>query len=189
MEYNIKLDQYDILITDALEKLNTQVSFNNYSRKVILVDETSRAYCLPLLIDNVPSLKGALILEIPEGEEFKNIETCNKLWKSLLTEQIDRNALWINLGGGVVSDMGGFVASTFKRGIDFVNLPTTLLSQVDATIGGKLGIDFGGLKNIIGLFRNPKAILVYPKFLKTLSNEHLLSGFGEIIKHSLIAGN
>lgn len=186
MEVTLKLDQYDISITDGLENLDRVITINKYSGKVILVDENTRAYCLPLLIDRVPSLQNALILEIPEGEEYKNINTCTKLWRALLNGQIGRNSLWVNLGGGVISDMGGFVASTFKRGVDFINIPTTLLAQVDATIGGKLGIDFKGVKNIIGLFNNPKAVLIYPAFINTLAREQVLSGFGEIIKHSLI---
>jgi 3-dehydroquinate synthase len=127
------------------------------------------------------------LILIPAGEIHKNIQTCELIWGHLLHNDADRKALLINLGGGVIGDMGGFCASTYKRGIDFVQIPTTLLSQVDASIGGKLGIDFGSIKNSIGVFCNPQAVLVDSAFLDTLSPAERRSGFAEIIKHCLIA--
>ena len=120
------------------------------------------------------------------GEEHKNLTTCSKVWESLTNLNFDRNSLIINLGGGVICDLGGFIAATYKRGIDFINIPTTLLSQVDASIGGKLGIDFNNYKNHIGVFEEPNTIIIDTKFLSTLSKRELKSGFAEIIKHCLI---
>ncbi|MGZ5135834.1 MAG: 3-dehydroquinate synthase, partial [Flavitalea sp.] len=120
------------------------------------------------------------------GEENKNIDFCIGIWKMLLDFKADRNSLLVNLGGGVITDMGGFAASTFKRGIDFVHVPTTLLSQVDASVGGKTGIDMDSVKNIIGTFSHPKAVFIETDFLKTLGRRQIVSGFAEIIKHGLI---
>ena len=187
MNHQILIQGYSIFLDDNLERLSSSFDFNHYSQVVILVDENTRAYCLPQLQKVVPRPDDALILEIPAGETIKGINTCKQLWQSLLEQEVERNALFINLGGGVIGDMGGFVASTYKRGIDFVNFPTTLLSQVDATIGGKLGFNFAGVKNSIGLFANPKAVFIYPQFLKTLPSEELTSGYAEMIKHVLIS--
>jgi len=126
------------------------------------------------------------VLEIPAGENFKNLDTCRQIWQSMLDAQLDRKALVVNLGGGVIGDMGGFCAATWKRGVDFVQVPTTLLSMTDAAIGGKLGIDFQGIKNTIGVFRNPAAVFVDPDFLPTLPDRELRSGFAEVVKHALI---
>ena len=153
----------------------------------ILVDENTKKKCLPKLLSNCDRLKNAEIIEIVSGEENKNIITCFSIWQTLSDSFADRNSVIINLGGGVITDIGGFTASTFKRGIKFINIPTTLLAQVDAAIGGKTGIDFENLKNQIGTFSNPEAVFIYPDFLKTLPENHLCSGFAEIIKHSLIA--
>ena len=128
----------------------------------------------------------AILIEIPSGEEHKNLEKCQLIWNALSSHHFDRNSLLINLGGGVVGDMGGFAASTYKRGIDFIQIPTSLLAMVDASVGGKLGIDFAYLKNQIGVFNNPKAVLINPVFLNSLPNNQLLSGFAEVVKHALI---
>src|SRR5690606_32174448 len=120
------------------------------------------------------------------GEENKNIDFCIGIWKMLLDFGAERNSLLINLGGGVVTDMGGFAASTYKRGIDFVQIPTTLLSQVDASIGGKTGIDLDTVKNIIGTFTQPEAVYINVDFLNTLDKRQLVSGFAEMIKHDFI---
>ena len=125
-------------------------------------------HCLTELITQNKTLHNAEILEIDSGEENKTLDVCYQLWKTLAEYKADRNALLINLGGGVITDMGGFIASTYKRGIDFINIPTTLLSQIDASVGGKTGVDFEGLKNIIGVFSEAKGVFVYPNFLKTL---------------------
>jgi len=155
----------------------------SYSQLGILVDENTKKYCLPRIskyLDNYTEI------QIRSGEENKNIRTCMEIWEALTAYRFDRKSLLINLGGGVIGDMGGFCASTFKRGIDFINIPTTLLSQVDASVGGKLGIDFKGYKNHIGLFRDPNYVLIDPGFLKTLGERELKSGFAELIKHALI---
>jgi 3-dehydroquinate synthase len=125
-------------------------------------------------------------IRIPAGEQHKNIRTCESIWSQMMNLNLSRRALCINLGGGVIGDMGGFCASTFKRGMDFIQIPTTLLAQVDASIGGKLGIDFRQVKNSIGVFRNPQMVVVNPIFLNTLPASEIRSGFAEIIKHSLI---
>ncbi|MEP5611404.1 MAG: 3-dehydroquinate synthase [Cyclobacteriaceae bacterium] len=148
----------------------------------ILVDENTKKSCLPLL-----SNEGHLAIEIKSGEENKTLRTCEDVWSGLTQNQFTRKSLLINLGGGVIGDLGGFAASTFKRGIRFINIPTTLLSQVDASIGGKLGVDFGDLKNHVGLFKDPDHVIVDTQFLKTLNERELKSGFAEVLKHTLIA--
>lgn len=180
----IESNNYQILIG---EKTLTEFGFSNYSTIVILVDENTRKHCLPILIKKVPVLENVIVIEIGSSEENKNISACNHIWQELTNNNSDRDSLLINLGGGVICDMGGFCASTYKRGIDFIQLPTTLLAMVDASIGGKLGIDFNGFKNQVGLFMNPKAVLINPEFLKTLDESQLASGFAEVVKHALIA--
>lgn len=159
-------------------------SKTNYSQIGLLCDENTLRDCFPLIMNDLPKL---WIIEIKSGEENKNLQTCEQIWTALTKGNFDRNSLLINLGGGVICDMGGFVASTFKRGLDFINIPTTLLSQVDASVGGKLGIDFMELKNHIGVFREPDGVFIDTIFLKTLPKNKLRSGFAEIIKHGLIA--
>ena len=180
----IQSDNYDVCIG---EKSLVHFNFSDYSTLAILVDENTKKHCLPLLLTQLPSLSNSLIIEIQSGEENKNLSACSLIWEELSKHNFDRNSLLINLGGGVIGDMGGFAVSTYKRGIDFIQIPTTLLSMADASIGGKLGIDFNGLKNQIGLFKNPKSVLIYPKFLETLAENQLNSGFAEIVKHALIA--
>lgn len=157
---------------------------NNYSKIAILVDENSYLSCLTFIQNLVGSFT---LIKIKSGEEQKNLQTCIQIWQVLTENQFDRKGLLINLGGGVIGDMGGFCAATYKRGIDFVQIPTTLLSQVDASVGGKLGIDFDGYKNHIGVFNEPKAVFIFSHFLKTLPEAELRSGFAEIIKHCLIS--
>ncbi len=123
---------------------------------------------------------------LPPGETFKNLTTCEQVWQAMLEANLDRKALVINLGGGVVGDLGGFCAATWKRGMDFIQIPTTLLSMTDAAIGGKLGIDFQGLKNVVGVFQNPAAVFADPVFLQTLPERELRSGFAEVLKHALL---
>ena len=157
------------------------------SKKIILVDENTKVHCLPLLQRSVLAIQNATVLEIPAGEASKRIDTVVRLWNELTELGADRNSLLINLGGGVVTDVGGFTASTYMRGIDFINIPTTLLAMVDASVGGKNGINFGGLKNQIGTFDEPKAVFASPVFLKTLPENEIRCGFAEVIKHALIA--
>ena len=169
----------------TFDKLSSFTDKTKYSKIFILVDENTEKYCLPI-VSNVFK-HSFTTLKIPSGERHKNLDTCSFLWEQLAEKNADRNALLINLGGGVITDMGGFVAATYKRGIDFVNIPTTLLAMVDAGIGGKTGIDFRGLKNQIGLFQKAKTVLIEPVFLHTLPQRELYSGFAEVIKYALIA--
>ncbi len=178
-------EEYPIEIGAVAPMLESFLAANNYPQIAVLADENTEKYCLPRI---EPVLKDRTwqLLRIEAGEIHKNLDTCAYIWEKMLQHALDRSALLINLGGGVIGDMGGFCAGTFKRGIDFIQIPTTLLAQVDASVGGKLGIDFQGLKNNIGLFQNPKAVLLDPAFFETLPLRELCSGFAEIIKHALI---
>ncbi|MFB2119760.1 3-dehydroquinate synthase [Parapedobacter sp. 2B3] len=178
---------YDVIFDNTLAALDHFIQASDYSNILILTDRNTSAHCLPVLQAAVPRLRERDIIEVDPGEENKNIDFCVGIWKMMLDFGADRQSLLINLGGGVVTDMGGFAASTFKRGIDFVQVPTTLLSQVDASVGGKTGIDMDNVKNIIGTFTQPKAVFIATKFLETLAKRQLVSGFAEVIKHGLIA--
>lgn len=155
-----------------------------FSSLFVLTDEHTKEYCLPLVEEVFPS--NTTFFTIEPGERNKTISTCLQIWAAMTEAQLDRKALFLNIGGGVLGDMGGFCASIYKRGIRFINMPTTLLSQVDASVGGKLGVDFEGLKNHLGVFNEPETVIVAPQFLKTLPKEEIRSGFAEIIKHGLI---
>lgn len=173
-----------ITITNTLSKsLNDYFSANQYSQIAVLTDTNTLKHCYSFVKDHLPA---HTVFTIQPGEEYKNIDTCVYLWEKMTALSMDRKSLFINLGGGVIGDMGGFAASAYKRGIKFINLPTTLLSMADASVGGKLGIDFQGYKNHIGFFTEPEEIFISPKFLHTLPANELRSGFAEIIKHSLI---
>jgi 3-dehydroquinate synthase len=163
----------------ALRQMTAQ-----YTSVFVLVDENTQHLCLNLIQPALPSLK---IISISSGEQHKSLDTCGQIWSLLTAYEADRKALLINLGGGVITDMGGFAASCYKRGIDFINIPTTLLAMVDAAVGGKTGIDYEGFKNQIGLFREAREILICPVFLQTLGHRQLRSGLAEMIKHYLIA--
>ncbi len=158
----------------------------HYSQIFVLSDENTRRHCLPYFLENTGLYEKIILTEIKSGEAEKNLATCEKIWQAMLAHKLDRRALVINLGGGVIGDMGGFCAATWKRGVDFVQVPTTLLSMTDAAIGGKTGIDFQGIKNTIGVFQQPAAVFVDPFFLQTLPERELRSGFAEVIKHALI---
>ena len=165
--------------------LNQRLEQSSYSKVFVLVDENTKIHCLPHFktlceqpIDETISIKA--------GEVYKTIDTCTKVWTQLSQVGGDRKSLLINLGGGVVTDLGGFVAATFKRGIDFINIPTTLLAMVDASVGGKTGVDLGSLKNQVGVIEQPEMVLIFPEFLKTLEERQLKSGFAEMLKHGLI---
>ncbi|MEZ4788259.1 MAG: 3-dehydroquinate synthase [Flavobacterium haoranii] len=167
--------------------LNEILQPNVYSKLFVLVDENTSGYCLPNFLAQIATEVEIEIIELEAGEEFKNIETCVQVWQSLIELGGDRKSIIINLGGGVVTDLGGFVACTFKRGIDFINVPTTLLSMVDASVGGKNGVDLGHLKNQIGVIKEPKAVLIDTHFLETLPQSEMLSGLAEMMKHGLIS--
>lgn len=176
-----------ISILDAdFSQLNTFITDIKPTQLLILVDENTHEHCLPVLLGNLETQIPFEIIEIEAGEELKTLETATQLWEILTEFETDRKALLINLGGGVITDMGGFIASTYKRGINFINVPTTLLGMCDASIGGKTGIDHQFLKNIIGTFAHPNKIFVYTEFLRTLPFEELRSGFAEMLKHGLI---
>ena len=185
----IDTKEYSIFIGNVLDELQHFLKEQySDSKKIVLVDENTEEHCLPILDwGGVDALKDAEILLIDSGEENKTIEIVNQLWESLLACQVDRKAVVINLGGGVIGDMGGFTAATYKRGIDFIQVPTTLLSMVDASIGGKLGIDINGQKNMVGLFKHPNAVFVHLEFLNSLDRRELYSGFAEVLKHALIS--
>jgi 3-dehydroquinate synthase len=172
---------------NGYELLNKNIKQNNYSKIFILVDENSNENCLPLLLPFVEAECDIEIIEIESGEANKTIETCVTAWNVLIELGADRKSLLINLGGGVITDIGGFIASTYKRGIAFINIPTTLLSMVDASIGGKNGVDLGGLKNQIGTITNPEMVLIHSDFLETLPQNQMRSGLAEMLKHGLIA--
>lgn len=156
---------------------------NKYQNSVILCDQNTETLCLPLLNLN-PEIP---VISIPEGETNKSAFSLNFIWNKLLQANADRNTILINIGGGVITDIGGLAAATYNRGIKFINVPTSLMGMVDAANGGKTGINFNGLKNYIGTFTEPEAIYIWPEFLKTLPFNQLQSGFAEMIKHGLIA--
>lgn len=153
----------------------------------ILTDTNTSKLCLPKLLHSHELFKNATILEIDAGEENKTIETCKQVWQTLLKMEATRQSLLINLGGGVITDLGGFVAGTYQRGITFINIPTTLLAQADASVGGKTGVDLEGIKNQIGVFYEPKLVFIDVDFLDTLSKREWLNGYAEIIKHVLLS--
>jgi 3-dehydroquinate synthase len=175
----------NILFSDRPAKdLVAFLQSKKYSNVAVLTDENTRRHCLPQLSDALPPHE---IIEVRSGEEQKTLQTCTLIWEEMTEMSLDRHAVLIVLGGGVLGDMGGFCAATYKRGIDFVLIPTTLLSQVDASIGGKLGVDFNAFKNHIGVFQQPALTILCAEFLKTLPSSELRSGFAEVIKHCLIS--
>lgn len=173
-----------VVIAPISESLSGFLSSSEYSKVFLITDNNTKKHCYPLLKAILP---GHSIVNVPSGESNKLLSTCEKIWDAMTKEALDRHALVINVGGGVIGDMGGFCAAVYKRGIDFIQVPTTLLSQVDASVGGKLGIDFQGFKNHLGVFTLPRRVLIDPIFLQTLPEREIRSGFAEIIKHCLIA--
>ena len=167
----------------ALEALLQQ---KDYSKSFILVDSTTHQHCIPHFLSQLQQSYDFEIIEIDPGEERKNLTTCTGVWEALSELGADRHSLIINLGGGVVTDLGGFVAACYKRGIDFINIPTTLLAMVDAAVGGKTGVDLGVLKNQVGIILPPALVLVDPSYLHTLPKEEFRSGYAEMLKHGLI---
>jgi 3-dehydroquinate synthase len=174
---NIEQSSFESLLTERYAA----------SRKIILVDEHTHDCCLEYVITTFPTLEEAEVMLLPVGEENKVMEVCFQVWEALTEYGIHRTDLVINLGGGVVTDMGGFIASVFKRGLDFIHIPTSLLGMVDASIGGKTGIDLGAYKNQLGVFQHPQAVYIDSRFLATLPEEELVSGYAEMLKHALIA--
>lgn len=177
---------HSIYFETRLAFLAEIIASEKYSKVFVFTDGNTSALCLPVFQQMLGDYTGFDLIETDPGEENKSIDFCIGIWKTLLDFEADRKCLMINLGGGVVTDMGGFAASTYKRGIDFINIPTTLLSQVDASVGGKTGIDIDNVKNMVGTFALPQAVFIEAEFLKTLPKRELLSGFAEMIKHGLI---
>ncbi|MEJ7647149.1 MAG: 3-dehydroquinate synthase [Chryseolinea sp.] len=160
------------------------IESKGYSNLIVITDNNTQTHCYPII---APLLPAHVTIQIKSGEEEKNLETCAIIWQRMTDQLLDRHACVLILGGGVLGDMGGFCAATYKRGIDFILVPTTLLAQTDASIGGKLGIDFNNLKNHIGVFQQPALTLIHSGFLNTLPTAELRSGFAEVIKHTLIS--
>lgn len=183
----IKANGYPIYFAESgYDFLNNFIVEKNYSTLFILVDTHSNEYCLNRLLPALATTKTIEIIEIEAGESEKNIQTCVEIWSAMTELGADRKSLLINLGGGVITDIGGFVASTFKRGIDFIHIPTTLLAMVDASVGGKNGVDLGNLKNQIGVINVPQLVLIDTEYLTTLPQNQMRSGLAEMLKHGLI---
>lgn len=186
MSYSIENTDHIISLgPEAWDELNDLLNQRQWSSIFILTDEASVKFCYPIFEEKISGTH-VVLLTVPQGESSKSIQWTQKLWESLSEKNGDRRSLMINLGGGVVTDLGGFVASTFRRGIDYINVPTTLLSMVDAALGGKTGIDLGALKNQIGVVAQPKGIFIFPEFLNTLPQRELTSGWMEMVKHGFI---
>ncbi|WP_163515693.1 3-dehydroquinate synthase [Gelidibacter japonicus] len=168
------------------KELNNYLKNNHFSKLFIIVDTNTHVHCLPRFISKLETDLTCEIIEIDAGEAHKNIETCVGVWNALSELGADRKSLIINVGGGVVTDLGGFVACTFKRGLKYINVPTSLLSMVDASVGGKTGIDLGPLKNQVGVISSGDMVIVDTGFLDTLPQNHLKSGLAEMLKHGLI---
>lgn len=176
-----------VLISACLEQdVAAAVSERSYDRLFVLTDETTRALCLPV-VSGFSCLHNAQVITIKPGDVHKDLDSIAHVWEALQRGGASRHSCMINLGGGMVTDLGGFAASTFKRGIDFINIPTTLLAMVDASVGGKTGINFGGLKNEIGVFNNSRCVILSTLFLNTLDAENIASGYAEMLKHGLIS--
>ncbi|MCK5776127.1 MAG: 3-dehydroquinate synthase [Bacteroidales bacterium] len=187
MTKTIETAAYPIIISDDIGKyIDDFISTSNYSSTYILMDENIMADCWPILSKESETLRNAEILLIEAGESQKDIAIATQLWQALTENEADRSSLLINFGGGVITDLGGFIASTFKRGMDFINIPTSLLAMVDASVGGKTGINLQHHKNQIGLFSEPKRIFIQSRFLETLDERQLKNGYAEMLKHGLI---
>ena len=170
-------------ISECVTKAVESVS---YDKLFLLMDKTTEELCYPVVAD-IPCLSEATRIVIGATDTHKNLDTLARVWEELGNNGGTRHSLMVNLGGGMVTDLGGFAAGTFKRGIKYVNIPTTLLSMVDASVGGKTGINFNGLKNEVGVFNSPQDVIIDTEFLKTLNHENICSGYAEMLKHGLIS--
>lgn len=181
------MKKQEVIICHHLEdNLSAAINRCPHDKLFVLTDEHTRELCLPRLA-GFDCMKEAVLICIGAEDVHKNIETLAHVWKELSDKGAGRHSLMINLGGGMVTDLGGFAASTFKRGIPYINIPTTLLAMVDASVGGKTGINFNGLKNEIGVFSPAESVLIDTEFLRTLDRRNLLSGYAEMLKHGLIS--
>lgn len=177
----------DIIIADNLEQSLTEaIGKVEHDKLFVLTDTTTKELCWPVVKDYAV-MKDAIVITIAPTDEAKTLETLASVWTAMQKGSATRHSLMVNLGGGMVTDLGGFAASTFKRGMTYINIPTTLLSQVDASVGGKTGINFGGLKNEIGVFNCARYVILSSTFLRTLDRENLLSGYAEMLKHGLLS--
>ena len=175
-----------ILSEDLQQTLGRAVAACSHDRLFVLVDETTEQLCWPV-VAGFDYMSEARLIVIGATDSHKTLDTLSHVWSELQRMGATRHSLMVNLGGGMVTDLGGFAASTFKRGIHYINIPTTLLSMVDASVGGKTGINFGGLKNEIGVFNNADSVILDTTFLRTLDQENILSGYAEMLKHGLIS--
>lgn len=181
------MKEQKVIISHQLEEaLSAAVEACERDRLFFLVDENTQRHCLPLVVD-MDCMRGAQIISIGATDENKTLQTLADVWTALQQGGATRHSLMVNLGGGMVTDLGGFAAATFKRGMNYINIPTTLLAMVDASVGGKTGINFGGLKNEVGVFSNASSVILDTTFLRTLDDENLLSGYAEMLKHGLIS--
>ena len=181
------MEPQKVIISENLRQtLNEAVATCPHDHLLVLVDETTQQCCLPVISD-FECMQGAQIITIGATDTHKTLDSISHVWSEMQRFGATRHSLMINLGGGMVTDLGGFAASTFKRGIPYINIPTTLLSMVDASVGGKTGINFGGLKNEIGVFNNARCVILDTTFLQTLDAENILSGYAEMLKHGLIS--
>ena len=185
---SIQAQHYQVYFNDeGFDFLNRFVAEQHPSKIFLLADKHTNECCTPIVLSVLATDIPLEIIEIEAGEPHKHIDTCTQVWYALSELGADRKSLLINIGGGVVTDLGGFVASTYMRGIPFINIPTSLLAMVDASVGGKTGVDLGALKNLVGVINNPKGVVIYPDFLATLPTEELRSGMAEMFKHGLIS--
>lgn len=176
-----------VIISDKLEQdLTSAIKQCEHDKIFILTDSSTEHLCLPVIRD-YNCLSSSKTITIGTSDTVKNLDTLDKVWTNLCNGGASRHSLLINLGGGMVTDLGGFAASTFKRGINFINIPTTLLAMVDASVGGKTGINYNGLKNEIGVFNDSKFVVINTMFLNTLDNMNICSGYAEMLKHGLIS--
>lgn len=181
------MDKQKVIFSSDLERmLGEAMQMCGADRVFVLTDENTHRLCLPL-IGSYGCMEGVENITIPADDANKSVDSLCHVWSELQRMGATRHSLLINLGGGMVTDLGGFAASTFKRGMAYINIPTTLLSMVDASVGGKTGINFGGLKNEVGIFNNAQCVILDTMFLKTLNTENLLSGYAEMLKHGLIS--
>lgn len=185
---SIQAQHYQVYFNDeGFDFLNRFVAEQHPSKIFLLADKHTNECCTPIVLSLLATDIPLEIIEIEAGETHKHIDTCTQVWYALSELGADRKSLLINIGGGVVTDLGGFVASTYMRGIPFINIPTSLLAMVDASVGGKTGVDLGALKNLVGVINNPQGVVIYPDFLATLPTEELHSGMAEMFKHGLIS--
>lgn len=184
---NITTENYDILFgQEAYGQLGSYLNSNGYSKLFILTDSNCYEHCLPYFLSNLPTEVPFEIIEVEAGEENKVLETCAGVIQTMLELGGDRKSMIVTVGGGVITDMGGFIASVFMRGIDFINIPTSLLAMVDASVGGKTGVDLNGIKNCIGSFVMPKMLIIDVNYLETLESRQIKAGYAEMLKHGLI---